>query len=78
MKLTDKCWRLNRTEGISQSTVSECTRGDSTCTEFFGTEKEAWAAEAVRIEEACRRVFAEEERLQERLQEARRNAGLTQ
>jgi hypothetical protein len=76
MKLSDKCWRLNRTEGVSESTVSECTRGDSTCTEFFGSEKEAWAAEAERIEWDWVRAISALSRTAERLTEARRKAGL--
>lgn len=48
MKLSDKAWRIVQHYGIRETTVSDCTRGDSTCDEFFLTEREAWLAEAER------------------------------
>lgn len=55
MKLRDKCWVLGRNHGVIETTVSACTRGDCSTEEFFATEAEAWAAEAVRARKEAER-----------------------
>lgn len=71
MKLTDKAWKLGSHYGVIESTVADCTRGDSRCDEFFVTESEAWAAEAARANSELWRAQQEVQRLERRASEAK-------
>jgi hypothetical protein len=75
MRLSDKCWRLGRNNGIYETTVSECTRGDCTCDEFFVTEKDAWLAELCRAESDLQMREREVNNAKARINATRRRIG---
>lgn len=74
MKLSDKAWRLNHHYGINESTVEDCTRGDSSCDEFFTTEREAWEAEAARCDREASRYERDAGQWRKRQSEAAHKA----
>lgn len=70
MKLKDKCWVLGRNLGVIETTIAACTRGDCITEEFFITDAEAWAAEAIRARKEAERYENDAARCREREREA--------